>query len=142
MEGEDDGDFVQIKYFGFASYDNSLARFFYGCEGENAYGEEDIKTLCQYTEVRGNGYNDFYKISDITGIRPDGYIINFPFYIRAERDAKILLTTGPRSNPDDSEYEIGKCTIEIDNLKASTILIVNYTQFSSDRWKGECSYDN
>lgn len=97
---------LPIKYFGFASYDNSLAKFFYNCEGENAYGEADIKDLCRYAEARENEYKEFFKITDITGVRSEGYIINFPFYIRAERDAHVLLTKGPMANREDFEYEI------------------------------------
>lgn len=97
---------LPIKYFGFASYDNSLAKFFYNCEGENAYGDEDIKNLCRYASATENEYKEFYKITDVTGIRPEGYIINFPFYIQAERDAHVLLTKGPLANREDDEYEI------------------------------------
>lgn len=104
---------LPIKYFGFASYDNSLAKFFYNCEGENAYQEDDIKKLCRYADAMENEYNEFYKITDITGIRSEGYIINFPFYIQAERDAHILLTTVPMANREANEYEIRKYSITL-----------------------------
>lgn len=97
---------LQVKYFGFASYDNSPNKYFYDCEGENAYGEEDIKGLCRYADATENEYTQFHRITDITGIRPKGYIINFPFYIQAERDAHVLLTKGPMANREDDEYEI------------------------------------
>lgn len=99
---------LPVKYFGFASYDNSLAKFFYNCEGENAYQEDDIKKLCRYADAMENEYNEFHKITDITGIRSEGYIVNFPFYIQGERDAHVLLTAEPKANREANEYEIRK----------------------------------
>lgn len=106
-----DKDVLPVKYFGFASYDNSLAKFFYNCEGDNAYGENEIKELCHYADARENEYNEFFKITDISGIRSEGYIINFPFYIQAERDAHVLLTAKPEANREANEYEIRKYSI-------------------------------
>lgn len=65
------------------------------------------KHLCRHTEVIENEYNEFYKITDVTSIRPEGYIISFPFFVQAEKDAHILLTTGPKANREDNEYEFG-----------------------------------
>lgn len=109
----EDKNVLPIKYFGFASYDNSLAKFFYNCEGENAYQEDDIKKLCRYADATENEYKDFHKITDITGIRSEGYIINFPFYIQAERDAHVLLTAVPMANRETNEYEIRKYSITL-----------------------------
>lgn len=106
-----DKEVLPVKYFGFASYDNSLAKFFYNCEGDNAYQEDDIKKLCRYADATENEYNEFFKITDITGIRSEGYIINFPFYIQAERDAHVLLTAKPEANREANEYEIRKYSI-------------------------------
>lgn len=123
---------LAIQYFGFASYDNSPNKYFYNCEGEifspnntpllwinfdfrcenfqgeNAYGEADIKELCHSYEALENEYNDFFPIKEVTGIRPDGYIINFPLYIQAEKDAHVLLTTRAVSDRSDDCYEICK----------------------------------
>lgn len=95
---------LDIKYFSFASKDNSLAKFFYDCEGENVYGEEDYKQLCQYAEALEIEYTTFYKITDIPGIRSKGFLLNFPFFVQAERDTRILLTTGPKADRNDAEY--------------------------------------
>lgn len=108
MAVAEDKTVLPIKYFGFASYDNSIAKFFYDCEGENAYGSDDLKSLCRYADASENEYKEFYKITDITGIRPNGYLINIPFYIQGERDAHILLTTGPKADRSEAEYEICK----------------------------------
>lgn len=69
-----DKNLLPVKYFSFASWRNSPAKFFYDCEGETAYQEEDFKKLCQYDEAVENEYKQFYKITDIPGIRPDGYV--------------------------------------------------------------------
>lgn len=77
-------------------------------KGENAYGEADIKEMCRSYEALENEYNDFFPISEVTGIRPDGYIINFPLFIQAEKDAHVLLTTRAVSDRSDDCYEIRK----------------------------------
>lgn len=107
-----DKNVLSIKYFGFASYDNSLAKFFYDCEGENAYGADDLKNLCHYADATENEYKEFHKITDIAGIRSEGYIINFPFYIQGERDAHVLLSTGPRADRTEAEYEFRKYLVQ------------------------------
>lgn len=48
-------------------------------------------------------------LSDIAGVQPDGYLVRFPFYVVAERDAHIVFS--PTDNPDwfaDDVYEFGK----------------------------------
>lgn len=107
-----DKNVLSIKYFGFASYDNSLAKFFYDCEGENAYGADDLKNLCHYADATENEYKEFHKITDIAGTRSEGYIINFPFYIQGERDAHVLLSTGPRADRTEAEYEFRKYSVQ------------------------------
>lgn len=69
-----DKNVLPIKYFSFASWKNSLVKFFYDCEGETTYQEEDIKKLCRYADAFENEYKEFYKITDIPGIRPEGYV--------------------------------------------------------------------
>lgn len=49
------------------------------------------------------------KLSDVPGSQPEGYLVRFPFYILAERDAHILFSE--TENPDwfvDDVYEFGK----------------------------------
>lgn len=49
------------------------------------------------------------KLSDIPGTQPDGYLVRFPFYVVAERDAHIVFAQ--TENPDwfvDDVYEFGK----------------------------------
>lgn len=49
------------------------------------------------------------KLSDVPGSQPEGYLVRFPFYILAERDAHILFSE--IENPDwfvDDVYEFGK----------------------------------
>lgn len=49
------------------------------------------------------------KLSDVPGSQPDGYLVRFPFYVLAERDAHIVFTES--ENPDwfvDEVYEFGK----------------------------------
>lgn len=69
-----DKNLLPVKYFSFASWRNSLARFYYDCEGEIPYQEDVIKKQCRYDDAFENEYKEFYKITDIPGIRPEGYV--------------------------------------------------------------------
>lgn len=49
------------------------------------------------------------KLSDVPGSQPDGYLVRFPFYVVAERDAHIVFAGS--ENPDwfvEDVYEFGK----------------------------------
>lgn len=69
---------------------------------------EDLKKHCRYADAVENEYKDFFKITGLKGARPDGFIAHFPFYVKAQRDAHVLLTMGSWANREDNEYEIGK----------------------------------
>lgn len=99
---------LQIKYFGFASYHNSWATYYYDCPGENLYDEPTLAKNCNYDQVSENEYKDFYAISDIEGIRPEGFLIRFPLFIKAGKDAHILLSPFNRDDRSDEVYEICK----------------------------------
>lgn len=133
---------LKVKYFGFASYDNSLAKFFYNCEGDNAYSDEDLKTLCAEDEALENEYLRFHKITDVSGIRQEGYIINFPFYIQAERDAHVLLTEKPEANREANEYEIRKYSIVffLFFINNNFFFVLFYLTFSLQEKKNNTKY--
>lgn len=97
---------LAVKYFGFASYDNSLAKYFYDCPGEYSYDLNELAKRCIHYEESENQYKKFFPIAEIEGIRPDGYIIKFPVFIHAERDAHILLSPHNRDDRSDDVYEI------------------------------------
>lgn len=99
---------LAVKYFGFASYDNSLAKYFYDCPGEYVYELNELTKRCNNYEAFENEYKKFFAISEIEGIRPDGYIIKLPVFIQAERDAHILLSPQNRDDRSDDVYEICK----------------------------------
>lgn len=106
---------LPIKYFGFASYDNTLNKYFYDCPGENRYDVIELEKRCSYDEALENEYKKFHAIADIQGIRPEGYLIKLPVFIKAERDAHILLTPKNRDDRSDEAYEIcefDKCLCE------------------------------
>lgn len=57
--------------------------------------------------IGGFGGEDSYKISDLSEVPPNGYILRFPFYIMGTRDAHIQIQ--PSTNRSvDGGYEIGK----------------------------------
>lgn len=87
---------------------------------------------CLYAEAMQNEYDDFFKITDLKGVRSSGYIVNFAFYVKAQRDAHILLTRGPRAIRGDNEYEIGKCKC---TTKNSQIKNDNLHPFMYSDWR-------
>lgn len=53
-------------------------------------------------------------LANVTGVQPENYLVRFPFYILAERDANIVFSE--TQNPDwlvDSVYEIGKRSSDV-----------------------------
>lgn len=66
-----------------------------------------LKKQCRLYQEWENDYNKFFNLSQIPDIQPDGYLVRFPFYILAERDAHIIFTEN--DDPDwqaDYAYEI------------------------------------
>lgn len=108
---------VSVKYVGFATIKGHPIKFFYDCQGARADGFRDIRTDCHYLEASNQDYTGSFKISDIAGIRTDGYVIDFPFYVQAARDIRILLTKGPIANRDDYEYDFGNYIKHINKKK-------------------------
>lgn len=106
---------IPVEYVSFGSWESNLVKFYFNCSFSfplpdavsSSFPSKDIKNRCKYADALENEYKKFFRISEINGTRPEGYIVNFPFYIQASRDAHVLFTRGPRANPDDYEYEIG-----------------------------------
>lgn len=69
---------------------------------------------CKKTEVESGQYETMIPLSDIPNVQPEGFLVRFPFYILAERDAKIVFSE--TENPDwliEEVYEVGKNTFFI-----------------------------
>lgn len=110
-----DSHLIPVEYVSFGSWESNLVKFYFNCSFSfplpdavsSLFPSKDIRNRCKYADALENEYKNFFKISEINGTRPEGYIVNFPFYIQASRDAHVLFTRGPRADPDDYEYEIG-----------------------------------
>lgn len=64
---------------------------------------------CKYYEEWDDNYRQMMKLSDVPSSQPEGYLVRFPFYALAERDAHIVFSE--TENPDwfaDDVYEFGK----------------------------------
>lgn len=57
--------------------------------------------------IDGFGVRDSYKISDLSEVPLNGYILQFPFYIMGTRDAHIQIQPSTDRSVDGG-YEIGK----------------------------------
>lgn len=71
--------------------------------------KKGLKKQCKQYEEWDDNYRQLMKLSDVPGAQPDGYLVRFPFYVLAERDANIVFSE--TENPDwfvDNVYEFGK----------------------------------
>lgn len=98
-----DPDPLPIAYFGFASYDSILNRYFYNCLGEQPIAESQIQSACRQSTANEYEYDQFVPIS---GDQPAGFLVNLPLYVMAARDAHVMLT--PEQTSDGDVYEIRK----------------------------------
>lgn len=67
-----------------------------------------LKKQCKEYEEWDDNYRQMMALSDIPGSQPDGFLVRFPFYVIAERDAHIVFSVS--QNPDwfvDDVYEFG-----------------------------------
>lgn len=94
---------LPIKYFGFAAYDNTLNRYFFNCRGEQSKTHANLEKSCKKITATDHEYKDFLLIPSN---QPPGFLVNFPVYVTAARDAHILLASEENSSAD--FYEICK----------------------------------
>lgn len=68
-----------------------------------------LKKFCKSYEESDEEYRMLFPLTDVPGAQPENYLVRFPFYILAERDANIVFSE--KQNPDwlvDDVYEICK----------------------------------
>lgn len=71
-----------------------------------------LQKNCKSYEEWDEEYRTLMPLADVPGVQPDNYLVRFPFYILAERDANIVFTE--TQDPDwlvDNVYEI--CELKI-----------------------------
>lgn len=98
---------LQIKYFGFSSLGQSLARFFYDCQEDKAYTESQLISKCQYINTTSSQHMQFKHIQNVPIKRSNQYPIEMPLYIRALSDAHILITSENSDSSKRNGYELG-----------------------------------
>lgn len=92
---------LQIKYFGFHSFDIPKAEFFYNCPGEQPHTHDQLRNSCKSKVVSEYEYREFMPVPDN---QQAGHQLNFPVYITGAKDAHILLA--PEAKADGDVYEI------------------------------------
>lgn len=66
-----------------------------------------LEKKCKKREVVNYTYGKLIKISDIVGVQPIGYLVRFPFYVMAPRDAWIVFAADEKPRwPKDKVYEV------------------------------------
>ena len=81
--------------------------YFIQCGIQNVSG---LKKECkQQYQIWDYDYKQLWNISEIPFARQEGYLVRFPFYVLAGRDAHIVFTTKPMPDwANDAAYEIRK----------------------------------
>lgn len=51
-------------------------------------------------------YLHFAKLNDIQGVRPEGYLLRFPFYVKASKMAHVIISSVEYPTELDDSYEI------------------------------------
>lgn len=83
-----------------------------------------LKKQCKEYEEWDDNYRQMMALSDIPGSQPDGFLVRFPFYVIAERDAHIVFSVS--QNPDwfvDDVYEFGNFSF----LIISAFSLIDFT---------------
>lgn len=83
---------------------NKCHNVFVFCQRKNL----GLSHQCKQYEESEDEYRQLMNLSDVAGTQPDGYLVRFPFYILAERDAHVVFTES--ESPDwfaDNVYEFG-----------------------------------
>lgn len=66
-----------------------------------------LQKNCKTFEEWDEEYRTMIPLADVPGVQPENYLVRFPFYILAERDANIVFSE--TQDPDwlvDNVYEI------------------------------------
>lgn len=74
-----------------------------------SFVKSELQKQCRVREETKYDYRQLLKISDFPEMQPEGYIVKFPFYVLAARDAHIVFSPIERPNwTRDNVYEICK----------------------------------
>lgn len=106
---------LKIAYFGFSSYGQAMARFYYDCRGDEIYTPSQLVQYCNHTSATQNVHNIFSPIGGNATTNPD-YLVRLPVYVTGKQDAHILIASDNSSlNQIRNGYEIGEswCSFKI-----------------------------
>lgn len=99
---------LPIKYFGFSSLGQSMARYFYDCHGDEVYTNSQLQAHCQSVNVTSDEHTQFNRIPNNSIIGDDQYTLEIPLYAAASHDAHILLSSDASFDTIRHGYEIGE----------------------------------
>lgn len=99
---------LPIKYFGFSSLGQSLARYFYDCRGEEVYTKSQLQAHCQSANVSSDEHTQFNRIPDNSIMGADQYSLEIPLHVAASHDAHILLSSDASFDSIRYGYEFGE----------------------------------
>lgn len=103
-----DPNVLKIAYVGFATYGQSLARFYYDCRDDEVYTPSQLAQHCELTTTTDVEYQKFVSI-EAGALGSLEYLVNLPVYIVGNQDAHILIASD--NSPIEqirNGYEIGE----------------------------------
>lgn len=104
---------LQIKYFGFSSLGQSLARYFYACRGDEVYTKAQLNARCQYANVSSAVHTQFHPIPTNSIADTDRYSIEIPMHVAASHDARMVVASDNSFNSIRNGYEFGMYCLSV-----------------------------
>lgn len=98
---------LPIKYFGFSSLGQSLARYFYDCRGDEVYTKSQLNAQCQHADVSSAVHAQFRSIPSNAIADTDRYSIEIPMHVAASHDARMCVASDDSFNSIRNGYEFG-----------------------------------
>lgn len=99
---------LKITHFGFTSYGQSLARFYYNCRGDEIYTPTQLAQRCEQTSTSDLEHTHFVPIGANAAESSD-HVVNLPIFVAAKQDAHILISSDNSSlDHIRNGYEIGE----------------------------------
>lgn len=92
----------------FETWLNLLKNSIYFADFQNYFSVVQIK--------QNNVYEKFLQLTEINDGIPEGYYLQFPFYIEGSANAHILVSAKENPTPEDSAYEIGMINYNLTTL--------------------------
>lgn len=118
---------LHIKYFGFSSLGQSLARYFYDCRGDEVYTNTQLNAQCQHVNVSSDMHTQFHSIPSNSIADTDRYSIEIPMHVAASHDAKFVVASDNSFNSIRNGYEFGMYCVQCTHIGILLLLYFSHS---------------